>query len=61
MKSYLLTLIWLLFYQTCTIQITHITMQDFSKSENTLADFSIRGCETLMLYIKRYTYMQVQC
>jgi hypothetical protein len=32
--------------------MAHITIQDFWKSENTLANFKIRGCEIFRIYIK---------
>jgi hypothetical protein len=36
-----------------------LTTQGVWTSENTLANFEIRGCETLSLYIKIFMYMQV--
>jgi hypothetical protein len=52
-------LIWPPCYLTCTIRMAHIKTQDVEKSENTVANFKIGGCETLRLYIKIFMYMQV--
>jgi len=41
--------------------MTRITVQDVAKSENTLANFKIRGCEILNLYIKTFMYVQFIC
>ena len=44
-----------------TIKTAYITIQNVWKTENTMANFSIGGCATLILYIKTFTYMQGLC